>query len=252
MRTWRSVSATFSSVSAAAAAQRVDGLAEPVGEHVEHRDPRSPEPIAGAAADYRAAESRRLAPLYNESAHSGSRSSWADFSSSCSIWWPRRLPCTRRGARPRAPPSTSPRSISRPPRSPRTRRWLAGHARARGGLSLGLADSASLMGLAIGAGGFLAVFAPRFRTVAAVCLGLAALLAAGTGSLPAQQEIAAARMAARRARGARDGLSGHVRDRCRPRRAARAAGRRAARRPHRAAGSRRCRRSRASNARCSR
>ncbi len=40
---------------ARAAAQRIDGLAEPVGEHVEHRDPRSPEPIAGAAADYRAA-----------------------------------------------------------------------------------------------------------------------------------------------------------------------------------------------------
>ena len=34
------------------------------------------------------------------------------------------------------------------------------------------------------------MFAPRFRTVAAVCLGLAALLAAGTGSLPAPQEIA--------------------------------------------------------------
>ncbi len=44
-----------------------------------------------------------------------------------------------------------------------------------GGLSLGLADSASLMGLAIGVGGLLAVFAPRFRTVAAVVLGLAAL-----------------------------------------------------------------------------
>src|SRR5688572_811442 len=46
------------------------------------------------------------------------------------------------------------------------------------------------MGLAIGAGGLLAGFAPRFRTVAAVCLGLAAMLAAGTGSLPAPQEIA--------------------------------------------------------------
>ncbi len=60
-----------------------------------------------------------------------------------------------------------------------------------GGLSLGLADSASLMGLAVGAGGLLAVFAPRFRTIAAVCFGLAALLAAGTGSLPPQHEIAA-------------------------------------------------------------
>ena len=68
--------------------------------------------------------------------------------------------------------------------------WLAGTLRPAGGLSLGLADSASMMGLAIGAGGTLAVFAPRFRTVTAVCLGIAALLAAGTGSLPAPQEIA--------------------------------------------------------------
>ena len=51
--------------------------------------------------------------------------------------------------------------------------------------------SASLMGLAIGFGALLAVFAPRFRTVAAVCFGLAALLAAGTGSMPAPHEIAA-------------------------------------------------------------
>ena len=36
------------------------------------------------------------------------------------------------------------------------------------------------------------VFAPRFRTVAAICLVLAALLAAGTGSLPAPHEIAPA------------------------------------------------------------
>ena len=70
------------------------------------------------------------------------------------------------------------------------RRWLADTLEPARGLSLGLADSASVMGFAIGAGGFLAVFAPRFRTVAAVCLGLAALLAAGTGSLPAPQEIA--------------------------------------------------------------
>jgi ABC-type uncharacterized transport system permease subunit len=68
--------------------------------------------------------------------------------------------------------------------------WLADTLRPEGGLSLGIADSASMMGLAIGAGGTLAVFAPRFRTVAAACLGIAALLAAGTGSLPAPQEIA--------------------------------------------------------------
>ncbi len=69
--------------------------------------------------------------------------------------------------------------------------WLTETLKPEGGFSLGLADSASLMGLAIGAGGFLAVFAPRFRTVAAVCLGLAALLAAGTGSMPDPREIAA-------------------------------------------------------------
>jgi ABC-type uncharacterized transport system permease subunit len=65
--------------------------------------------------------------------------------------------------------------------------WLADTVEPIGGLSL--ADSASLMGLAVGAGGLLAVFAARFRAVAAVCLGLAALLAAGTGSLPTPQEI---------------------------------------------------------------
>lgn len=68
--------------------------------------------------------------------------------------------------------------------------WLADTVGPAGSLSFGLADSASVMGLAIGAGGLLAVFAPRFRTIAAVCLGLAALLAAGTGSLPALQETA--------------------------------------------------------------
>jgi ABC-type uncharacterized transport system permease subunit len=57
---------------------------------------------------------------------------------------------------------------------------------------LALADSASLMGLAIGAGGVCTIFAPRFRTIAAVCLGIAALLAAGTGSLPAQREMTTA------------------------------------------------------------
>ena len=69
--------------------------------------------------------------------------------------------------------------------------WLADTLEPIGGLSLGLADSASLMGIAIGFGALLAVFAPRFRTVAAVCFGLAALLAAGTGSMPAPHEIAA-------------------------------------------------------------
>ena len=42
-------------------AQRVDGLAEPVGEHVEHRNPRSPETFAGDDEDYRAARARPLA-----------------------------------------------------------------------------------------------------------------------------------------------------------------------------------------------
>jgi ABC-type uncharacterized transport system permease subunit len=69
--------------------------------------------------------------------------------------------------------------------------WLADTVEPSGTLSLGLADSASVMGLAVGVGGLFAVFAPRFRTVAAVCLALAALLAAGTGSLPAPREIAA-------------------------------------------------------------
>lgn len=69
--------------------------------------------------------------------------------------------------------------------------WLADTLEPLSGLSLGLADSASLMGLAIGVGGFLALFAARFRTVAAVCLVLAALLAAGTGSMSAPREIAA-------------------------------------------------------------
>jgi ABC-type uncharacterized transport system permease subunit len=68
--------------------------------------------------------------------------------------------------------------------------WLADTLQPGGALSLGLADSASLMGLAVGAGGLLCVFAPRFRTVAATCLGIAALLAAGTGSLPAPHGIA--------------------------------------------------------------
>lgn len=62
--------------------------------------------------------------------------------------------------------------------------WLYQALRPFGDATLSLADSASLMGFAIGAGGMLAAIAPRFRGVAAVLLGLAALLAAGTGSLP--------------------------------------------------------------------
>jgi ABC-type uncharacterized transport system permease subunit len=70
--------------------------------------------------------------------------------------------------------------------------WLADTIGPGGTVSLGLADSASLMGLAIGAGGLLAVFAPRFRTVAAACFALAALLATGTGSLAPSQEVSRA------------------------------------------------------------
>jgi len=69
--------------------------------------------------------------------------------------------------------------------------WLVDALRPFGEETLGLADSASLMGLAIGAGGLLAMFAPRFRGIAAIVLGLAALLAAGTGALPQPREIAA-------------------------------------------------------------
>jgi ABC-type uncharacterized transport system permease subunit len=69
--------------------------------------------------------------------------------------------------------------------------WLADALAPWTGISLALADSASLMGLAIGAGGLLAVLAPRFRVLAAACLGIAALLAAGTGSMPALQEASA-------------------------------------------------------------
>jgi ABC-type uncharacterized transport system permease subunit len=69
--------------------------------------------------------------------------------------------------------------------------WLVDVLQPFGELTLGLADSASLMGLAIGAGGSFAVMAGRFRGVAAIVLVLAALLAAGTGSLPAPREIAA-------------------------------------------------------------
>ncbi|HEY5558775.1 MAG TPA: hypothetical protein VIK49_03510, partial [Steroidobacteraceae bacterium] len=48
--------------------------------------------------------------------------------------------------------------------------WLADTMRPFGEAALGLADSASLMGLAIGAGGSLALLAPRFRGAAAVVL----------------------------------------------------------------------------------
>jgi ABC-type uncharacterized transport system permease subunit len=68
--------------------------------------------------------------------------------------------------------------------------WLGHALEPLRGLSLAIADSASLMGFAIGCGGLLAIFQPRFRTVAAVCLGLAALLAAGTGSMPEPREVA--------------------------------------------------------------
>ena len=68
--------------------------------------------------------------------------------------------------------------------------WLANTLRPLGEVVPGLADSASLMGLVIGAGGVFALFSPAYRTVAAVVLGLAALLAAGTGSMPDPREIA--------------------------------------------------------------
>jgi ABC-type uncharacterized transport system permease subunit len=69
--------------------------------------------------------------------------------------------------------------------------WLADTIEPGPGFSIAIADTASLMGLVIGVGGLLAVFAPRFRAVAAACLGIAALLAAGTGSVPATREVAA-------------------------------------------------------------
>jgi ABC-type uncharacterized transport system permease subunit len=69
--------------------------------------------------------------------------------------------------------------------------WLADTIELKGAFSIALADSASLMGFAVGVGGMLALLAPRFTSVAAVCLGLSALLAAGTGSLPASREVAA-------------------------------------------------------------
>ncbi len=68
--------------------------------------------------------------------------------------------------------------------------WLAVTLRPLGETAMDLADSASLMGLVIGAGGVLALASPSFRAVAAVVLGIAALLAAGTGSMPQSREIA--------------------------------------------------------------
>jgi ABC-type uncharacterized transport system permease subunit len=68
--------------------------------------------------------------------------------------------------------------------------WLADTLRPLSEGALDLADSASMMGLAIGAGGVLTVVTPRYRMVAAVLLGIAALLAAGTGSMPQAREIA--------------------------------------------------------------
>lgn len=70
--------------------------------------------------------------------------------------------------------------------------WLLSVLRPLGGDSLSIADSASFMGLVIGLGGALSLFAPRFRGIAAVVLGIAGLLAAGTGSLPERQAVTGA------------------------------------------------------------
>ena len=61
--------------------------------------------------------------------------------------------------------------------------WLAASLRPLSLLDMSLADSASLLGLVIGAGGLFALLSRRYRVVAAIVLGLAALLAAGTGSM---------------------------------------------------------------------
>jgi ABC-type uncharacterized transport system permease subunit len=68
--------------------------------------------------------------------------------------------------------------------------WLAGALRPLGEAAMDLADSASLVGLVIGAGGVLALVSRGYRAVAAVVLGIAALLAAGTGSMPQARETA--------------------------------------------------------------
>ena len=69
--------------------------------------------------------------------------------------------------------------------------WLVDTLQPMGVVGMALADSASLMGLVIGAGGLLALVSPRFRVVGAIVFGLAALLAAGTGSMHEAREIAA-------------------------------------------------------------
>lgn len=70
--------------------------------------------------------------------------------------------------------------------------WLLAALRPLGTGSLSIADSASLMGLVIGITGLPALVAPRFRGFATVVLGLAGLLAAGTGSLPEPRAVTGA------------------------------------------------------------
>ncbi len=70
--------------------------------------------------------------------------------------------------------------------------WLVDALRPLGEVTMSLAESSSLMGLAIGAGGMLAVIAARFRGIAAIVLVIAALLAVGTGQPPEPREIEAA------------------------------------------------------------
>jgi ABC-type uncharacterized transport system permease subunit len=67
--------------------------------------------------------------------------------------------------------------------------WLIDALRPLGEVTLSLADSVSLMGLAIGVGGGLAILGQRFRGIAAIVLVIAALCAAGTGSLQSAREI---------------------------------------------------------------
>lgn len=69
--------------------------------------------------------------------------------------------------------------------------WLVAALGPAGELTLGLSDSASLMGLAIGAGGLIALSAARFQGVAACVLVLAALCATGTGAPADVREVAA-------------------------------------------------------------
>ncbi len=68
--------------------------------------------------------------------------------------------------------------------------WLVDVLRPFGSVTLGLAESGSLMGLAIGAGGMLSLLAPRFRGIAAIVFVIAALLAIGTGGPPESRGIA--------------------------------------------------------------